>query len=89
MRRAREAGTGASVEGVAVGGHGRQRGGVPVEIQVATQCFERVAVGQAEADQASRRGHLVNGDYGATEQNLREAEHRQGESGLRGVGDRR
>src|SRR6201988_2338443 len=41
-----ETGAGTSVEGVAVGRHGRQRGGVPVEIQVATQCIERVAVGE-------------------------------------------
>ena len=60
------------------------------QIQVPTQCFER----RANASNAWRLDRprtqngwpsLVDGDDGATEQNLRKAEHRQGEGGLRGV----
>ena len=61
---------------------------VPLETQVATQRFERVTVGQTEADQTSGGGHLVDRNDGAAEQNLRETEHREGERRLSGVGYR-
>ena len=78
-----------SGEGVAVGAHARQRAGELVEVQPTPQCLERVAVGQAQAEQAPGSRHVGNWHNRAGEEHLGEAEHRQGERGLRGIGDSR